>query len=157
MPVQPPIPKIPGALENARFEFDEASYGVDADYPTQPAAVEELGMVRGQEKVSLCEACDLFVLPTMQENFGLVLVEAMGAGLPLITTSQVDIWPELEAAGGTIVDRTAEAFTEAIVKMLSDIELRRKCAAALRKKVEENFTLDKMARATLAVYEEATK
>jgi len=41
--------------------------------------------------------------------------------------------------------------------MLSDIELRRKCAANLRRKVEKDFTLDKMARATLAVYKEAVK
>ena len=48
LPVQPPIPKIPGALENAEFQFDAQAYAVDADLPAERVVVEELGMVRGQ-------------------------------------------------------------------------------------------------------------
>lgn len=81
-----------------------------------------VGMVRGEEKVSLYQACDLFALPTLQENFGLVLAEAMAAGLPLVTTPHVDIWPELDEAGERITERTADAFAAAIRDMLSDPE-----------------------------------
>jgi len=102
---------------------DEGGYRAVLERLVQSLGIEPhvhfLGMVRGKEKVSLYEACDLFAMPTMQENFGIVLVEAMGAGSPVITTSQVDIWPELEAAGGQIVDRTPEAFAKAIREMLT--------------------------------------
>jgi hypothetical protein len=46
--VQPPIPKIPGALENAVFQFDQAAYRVDDTLPAERATVEELGVVCGQ-------------------------------------------------------------------------------------------------------------
>ncbi len=48
LPVQRPIPKIPGAMENAPFEFDKEAFSVDVDYPTERAIVEEAGVVRGQ-------------------------------------------------------------------------------------------------------------
>jgi hypothetical protein len=48
MPRQAPVEKIPGALENAPFDYDPAAYAVDADYPAEAATVEELGVVRGQ-------------------------------------------------------------------------------------------------------------
>jgi hypothetical protein len=48
MPVQPPIPKLPGAIENAEFVRDAAAYAVDADLLGERATVEELGIVRGQ-------------------------------------------------------------------------------------------------------------
>ncbi|MCP4246639.1 MAG: hypothetical protein GY778_06290, partial [bacterium] len=48
MPVQPPIPKIPGALQNADFQFDQAAYALDAGGPIQRVVVTELGLVRGQ-------------------------------------------------------------------------------------------------------------
>jgi glycosyltransferase involved in cell wall biosynthesis len=81
------------------------------------------GMVRGQEKLSLYQAADLFVLPTSQENFGLVLLEAMGCRLPVITTQGVDIWKELCEAGATIIERDPFAIASAIETMLADPHL----------------------------------
>ncbi len=88
--------------------------------------VRMLGMVKGPTKVSLYEAADVFALPTSQENFGFVLPEALACGTPAITTKGVDIWPELEASGSTlIVEQSHEAFAEAIAGLLTD-EPRRK-------------------------------
>ncbi len=83
-----------------------------------------LGMVRGTEKLSLYQLADVFVLPTYQENFGLVLPEALACGTPVVTTRGTDIWRELEQAGATIVDNSATALTEAIEEFLNDGERR---------------------------------
>jgi hypothetical protein len=48
MPVQAPIEKLPGALERAPFDWNDAAYGVDAMVPARRATVEPLGLVRGQ-------------------------------------------------------------------------------------------------------------
>ena len=52
-PVQPPIPKIPGARESAEFVLDEAAYELAEDYPAERFALEELGIVRGQRLLLL--------------------------------------------------------------------------------------------------------
>ena len=83
-------------------------------------AVHLLGMVRGKEKLSLYQASDLFVLPTSQENFGIVLTEAMACGTPVVTTRGVDIWRELQERGAEIVDRSAEAIADAVERLLAD-------------------------------------
>lgn len=82
-----------------------------------------VGLVRGEAKVSLYQRASLLALATKQENFGLVLTESLAAGTPVITTKNVDIWPELEACnGGLIVDRTPDAFADAIESLLDDPE-----------------------------------
>ena len=65
-------------------------------------------MVTGTDKLSLYRAADLFVLPTYQENFGFVLVEAMACGTCVLTTFNVDIWEEIQKGGATIVNNTPE-------------------------------------------------
>lgn len=80
-----------------------------------------LGMVVGKEKLSLFEACQAFVLPTFQENFGFVFYESLGARLPLITTPEVDTWPELKASGGAmIVERDVGKYAQAMRELFSD-------------------------------------
>lgn len=80
-----------------------------------------LGHVGGELKLSLYQACDLFVLPTSQENFGFVFFEALACGTPVVTTKGVDTWPELEASGGArIVDASAVAVGGAVRALLAD-------------------------------------
>lgn len=95
-----------------------------------------LGMVGGVDKVSLYQAADLFVLPTHQENFGLVLYEALAAGTPVVTTRAVDPWRELESTGGAVAtDDSPGAIAAAALPILRDPALRARMGAAGREAV----------------------
>ncbi len=95
--------------------------------------VEFPGLVTGEMKLSLYQAASVFALPTSQENFGLVLAEAMACGTPVVTTRGVDIWPELESSGGAIVtEASASAFAGAIAMLLSDQPKRHAMSVAAR-------------------------
>jgi glycosyltransferase involved in cell wall biosynthesis len=79
------------------------------------------GHVGGSMKLSLYQACNLMAIPTSQENFGFIFPECLGCGTPVITTKGVDIWPELLQSGSVeIVDRTPQAFADAIARLLQD-------------------------------------
>ena len=80
--------------------------------------VDLLGLVKGDLKLSLYQAADLFVLPTEQENFGLVLIESLACGTPVVTTRGVDIWEELQQAGAMIVEPAPAPLAESIVTLL---------------------------------------
>lgn len=63
-----------------------------------------VGMLQGQEKVDAFRGAAAFVLPSHQENFGIVVAEAMSCGTPVLTTSKVNIWREIVACGGGMVE-----------------------------------------------------
>lgn len=84
-----------------------------------------VGQVIDREKLSLYQAADLFVLPTSQENFGFVFIEALACGTPVVTTKGVDIWPELEASGGSVIASAEPAeLARVIESMLARPDLR---------------------------------
>lgn len=95
--------------------------------------------VGGTLKWSLYAAADLFTLATRQENFGLVLIEAMGCGTPIVTTKGTDIWPVLEANGGHIVGMSPQAFAEGIMNALADADDLRRRATQGRQYVLEHL------------------
>jgi glycosyltransferase involved in cell wall biosynthesis len=103
--------------------------------------VQLAGLITAEEKLSLLDAADLFVLPTFQENFGMVLVEAMAAGTPVVTTRGADIWPEIESAGGAICDNTPDAFAQTVDRLLSDpnamADAGRRCRAWVMENLNE--------------------
>lgn len=96
------------------------SLGVLVEKNNLSESVHFVGMVQGDEQLSLYMNADLFVLPTHQENFGFVLVEAMACSTPVITSFGVDIYEELQQGGASIVNNTPEEFSDAIESVLKN-------------------------------------
>jgi glycosyltransferase involved in cell wall biosynthesis len=79
------------------------------------------GMVVDGRKAALFRRADLFVLPSYSENFGIAVVEAMAAGLPIVISNKVNIWREIDEAGaGVVVKPDAEEVAGAILVLLDD-------------------------------------
>ncbi|MGD1275956.1 MAG: glycosyltransferase [Tepidisphaeraceae bacterium] len=113
-----------------------------------------LGMVSGVEKISLYEAADLFILPTRQENFGMVLIEALAAATPVVTTRETDIWQEIQSAGGTIVDNTPQALCTALTRLLDDPGLLTALGERGRQWVLKHFEANSLAAGYETMYGE---
>jgi glycosyltransferase involved in cell wall biosynthesis len=83
-----------------------------------------VGMVRGELRTSLYEACNLFVLPTSQENFGIVLLESLCCRTPVVTTKGVDIWQELASSGAASIvegDNLPAQIAISVTQQLADL------------------------------------
>jgi glycosyltransferase involved in cell wall biosynthesis len=77
------------------------------------------GELDDAQKWEALAAADLFVMPSDFENFGNAIVEAMMAGLPVITTTGTP-WKELPVAGaGWWVEPTVDAMTVALREALA--------------------------------------
>ena len=62
-----------------------------------------LGMLSGDVKWGAYHAADVFILPSHQENFGIVVAEALSTGTPVLITNKVNIWREIDVAGAGFV------------------------------------------------------
>lgn len=111
-----------------------------------------VGHVEGELKISLYQAAHCLALPTHQENFGFVFPEAMATGTPVITTKGVDIWPQLERGGAVIVDRTPQAFADALHTLLHSPEQRAALASKAREFVFEEYDEIKIVKQFEAMY-----
>ena len=69
----------------------------------QPA-VYFAGMLQGESKWGAFYACDAFVLPSHQENFGIAVVEALACGKPVMISDQINIYKEIEHAGAALIE-----------------------------------------------------
>ncbi len=98
---------------------------------------------------------DLFVLPSLGEGMCNTVLEAMAVGLPVVAT-RVGGNPELVDDGTTgqlVPARDAAALARAIARYAADEQLRRDHGAAGRRRVVEQFTLDRMIERYVALYE----
>jgi glycosyltransferase involved in cell wall biosynthesis len=78
------------------------------------------GMLLGTAKAAALTDSSMFILPSYTENFGIAVVEAMAAGLPVIISDRVNIWREILRAGaGLVVAADARATAEAIKQLLN--------------------------------------
>ena len=68
------------------------------------------GMLAGMLKWGALSASEVFVLPSHQENFGIVVAEALSCKLPVIISNKVNIWREIKAhSAGLICDDNVES------------------------------------------------
>lgn len=98
------------------------------------------GFVDGAEKRALLADSDVFVLPSYQENFGMAIVEAMAAGLPVVISEHVNIHREIAAVDAGIITSSISAQVAAGLKrLLDDVCLRATMGAQAKKLVEEKY------------------
>lgn len=99
---------------------------------------------------------DVFVLASRWEGFGLVLLEAMAAGLPVVATKVGPI-PEIcleDVTALLVPPNDAEALADALQRLAVDTELRTRLGAAGRQRFLESFSSSVTAKKTISVYEE---
>lgn len=105
---------------------------------------------------AVMKSLDVFALTSDFEGFGLVLLEAMSAGKPIIATN-VSAIPEVVADGETgilVPAQDPRAFGEAVIRLL-DPALRDRLGQAGRRRVSEVFSPTVMVQATLDAYRKA--
>lgn len=111
------------------------------------------GMLLGNDKAAACAASDVFVLPSYAENFGMAVVEAMAAGLPVIVTKGIGISNEVKKAGaGIVIDKNENQLAEAILKILGNPDSAGRMGEAGRKLVEAEFSWPKIAEKFIKEY-----
>lgn len=78
------------------------------------------GMLVGSVKWGAFRSCEAFVLASHQENFGIVVAEALACGRPVIITDKVNIADTIEACGcGLICSDEVPSFGEALRKFFN--------------------------------------
>lgn len=117
--------------------------------------VEMPGFISGEEKKKVLLASDIFLFPTHYgEGCPLVILEAMGSGLAIVSTP-VGAIPEIvrHNENGFIIDsRNPKDFAIAVEKLIEDRKLLRDMQEANKKKAEENLEARVVTRKVESLY-----
>jgi glycosyltransferase involved in cell wall biosynthesis len=117
-------------------------------------AVQFLGLVSGQAKLDLFLRASVFVLPSYGENLPYALLEAMGAGLPVVATP-VGAIPELVEDGRNgflIPPGDYQALAARIVRLLEDASLRAAMSRANVERIRASYLPEVAATQFDAIY-----
>lgn len=114
------------------------------------------GMLQGDMKWGAFYAAEVFCLPSHQENFGIVVAEALACGKPVLISNKVNIWREIEADDAGLVDTdTVEGTVRNLERWLalSTSEYEGMASRAV-KTFETRFHIDRAAQRLLEIIRE---
>lgn len=115
-----------------------------------PARIHLLGYVPEVQLPALLKGAQFFCFVSLYEGFGLPILEAQAAGVPVMTANNSSL-PEVAGDAAILVDPTdVDAIAEAMLRLSSDEALRQQLIAAGHANVAR-FSWQKAARETLAV------
>ncbi len=116
-------------------------------------SVEFLGFTR--DIPAFLQSLDVFVSPSLREGLSIALLEAMAAGLPIVTTS---IAPNAEliqhdVTGQIVPLRSPQAVAQAIARFVESTSLAERCGANARERAVKRYTISRMCRETWDLYQ----
>jgi glycosyltransferase involved in cell wall biosynthesis len=114
------------------------------------------GYKQDRDIIHLIDTFDVYVFPSLWEGLPYSLLEAMRAGLPIISTNVGGIPEALDngRAGLLVAPASPEALANAINFMLNDWELARRLSAAARQRYEELFSFYRMQESFVQIINE---
>jgi glycosyltransferase involved in cell wall biosynthesis len=147
--------------------LDDVRYFVIGDGPERPALealahelgvhARFLGQLPHEQALATARRCAVFAMPSVDEAFGVVYVEAMAAGLPAIGATG-EPGPEEIGDGLVLVPPgDVEALASTLRSLLDDHQFRNEVGARARRTVQERFTWERCGRETVAAYEDALR
>lgn len=124
---------------------------VNLNYPKD--SVKFVGSITGEDKIQAYQNANLFILPTLNENFGNVVAEAMMCECPVITTKNAPWKCILEEKCGWWIELSVENLVKAIIEgmQMSDQE-RHALGKKSRECIIRNFSVSSTAEKTMQLY-----
>jgi glycosyltransferase involved in cell wall biosynthesis len=116
------------------------------------------GFADSRTKGELIDSASLFVLPSHHENFGIAVIEALAASLPVVISPQVQLAPFVEANRLGLVSETApSALAAAIVRCVGDRELHEHVRTNGPAALAASFSPVRVGRLLLQMYHDAVE
>jgi len=107
--IRPPLDVVfagPGADEGYKSKLARSAVGLP---------IQLTGMLHGEVKSGALAAAEALILPSHQENFGLVVAEALSFGTPVLLSNKVNIAEEVASFGAGFVEPDTLAGTERLI------------------------------------------
>ena len=121
-------------------------------------AISMPGFVNGAEKERCLADADVFVLPSYHENFGIAVLEAIAAGLPVVVSPDVQLASFVEANRlGRVSERAPAELAASILAVLADDALRLRCAREGAAIIQRNFAPAAVGQRLRALYRAAAE
>lgn len=147
---------IGSAPSQSRHPVQSAERHLSGLLTQMGSLVELAGWVPHEQTPDEYRRATVFVLPSQYEGQGIVVLEAMACGIPVVFMKD-GVGPELITHGedGLLCDtRDPASVASAILEALSSPDLRRSLGERARQKVLERFSLDRTTLENISLYEE---
>lgn len=117
------------------------------------------GMLEGEMKQGAFAVADAFILPSHQENFGMSVVEALAAGVPVLISDRVNIWREIEGDRAGYVEKDDAPGTRRLIQRWRDASpaARDEMRANARECFARRFHIDRATDSLLSILREFTE
>ncbi len=117
------------------------------------------GHVPNSQLAAYNNACDLFVMPSREESFGVAAVEAMACGKPVVGTTAGGLSETIEdgQTGLLVPPDNVDQLAQTITRVLRDKTLSARLGQNGRRKVEIDYNWINVARQTVALYEDVLR